>query len=225
MDKASILSKQAKKKFRAIKVFALTTLLCVFLAPSLVMASAENVIVKNQDMSWEIWRSDKLLSVSYRINSDTNLIEVKATATLRSSPTGFICFIENLPEISNWLDNANSAEVISKISNNESIFITRFTGFWPVAARDVVVHSRYWQNPDLSLEIVVTDAGESIAKNQGTIRMQVLSAHWKIVPTVNSNIDISYQFTVDQNYQSFAKCQRHSSFQPIGKSLMKQSHR
>ena len=197
MDKASILSKQAKKNLRVKKVFAFTTSLYLFLAPCLVMATDVNVIVKTPEKPWIIWRSDEQLSVSYRINSISNLIDVKAKAILRSTPTGFICFIENLPEISNWLDNAESAKVISKISNNESIFITKFNGFWPVAARDVVVHSRYWQNQDLSLEIVITDAGESVEKNQGTIRMKVLSAHWKIVPTENNNIDISYQFLVD----------------------------
>jgi len=188
---------QAKKKFHAKIVLTLTTLLCFYLAPSLAIASVENITIKKQHTPWKVWRADEKLSVSYRMNTFNNLIEVKANAALQSTSIGFICFIEDLPQISNWLDNAESAELISKISNNESIFITRFTGFWPIASRDIVVHSRYWQNPDLSLEIVISDAGESITKNKDTIRMQVISAYWKIVPTQLGHINISYQFIVD----------------------------
>ena len=192
-----VLNKQAKKKFQAKTILTLTTLISFYLTPSLAIENVENIIIKKQHTPWEIWRTDKKLSVSYRMNTFNNLIEVKANATLQSTSIGFICFIEDLPQISNWLDNAESAELISKISNNESIFITRFKGFWPLTTRDIVVHSRYWQNPDLSLEIVISDAGESITKNKDTIRMQVISAYWKIVPTQLDHINISYQSIVD----------------------------
>lgn len=184
---------------------------------SLAAISPSEVVNKNKEKPWQVWRTDDDLSVSYRISGYNDLIEIKAEATLTSSLAGFIYFLEDLPQTPAWLDNAESAKIIKQISANENIFVIRFEGLWPISAREMVVHSRYWQNEDLSLEIKVTDAADSAAvdsaalnglviddffidntiETQNAIRMQVLSAHWKIVPTKVNQIDITYQFTVD----------------------------
>lgn len=144
-----------------------------------------------------MWRESLQLKVSYRTSNDKNLIEIKAQATLNSSLSGFIYFIEDLPKMPSWLDNTESAEILEQFSASENIFITRFHGLWPVSAREMIVHSRYWQNDDLSLEIAVTDANDFIPAHRKAVRMKVHSAHWKITPISAHQIDISYQFMVD----------------------------
>ena len=201
-----------------IKITLILSALMIFSSTaSLAAISPSEVINKNKVKPWQVWRTDDDLSVSYRISGYNDLIEIKAKATLTSSLSGFIYFLEDLPQTPVWLDNAESAKIIKQISANENIFVIRFEGLWPISAREMVVHSRYWQNEDLSLEIKVTDAADSTAVNslivdglviddlvidstiatQNAIRMQVLSAHWKIVPTEVNQIDITYQFTVD----------------------------
>jgi hypothetical protein len=201
MHWSSILSKQAKKIIVTLALVVFSVFLSLYSRVSFASKSNTALVSINADSTqqkpWQLWRSNEALKVSYRASEYDDLIEIKAQAQLASSLGGFIHFIEDLSNIAHWLDNAESAEIISQISNNENIFITRFKGLWPVSARDMVVHSRYWQNPDLSLEIAVTDAGETIKKTNKAIRMQVLKAHWTIVPTALGQIDISYQFIVD----------------------------
>ncbi len=201
MDKAGKLSKQAKNFIVTILLVVFSVLFGLYSSVSLASKNNNALVSINADTAqqkpWQLWRTNEALKISYRASEYDDLIEIKAQAQLTSSLGGFIYFIEDLSNIANWLDNAKSAEIISQISNNENIFITRFKGLWPVAARDMVVHSRYWQNPDLSLEIAVTDAGETIKKTNQAIRMQVLKAHWTIVPTTLGQIDISYLFIVD----------------------------
>jgi hypothetical protein len=180
----------------------LTALMICSSTASLAAESSSEVVNENKVNPWEVWRTDDDLSVSYRTSEYNDLIEIKAKAKLTSSLAGFIYFLEDLPHTPNWLDNAESAKIVKQISINENIFIIRFEGLWPISAREMLVHSRYWQNKDLSLEIKVTDASESMAadsmiKTKSAIRMEVLSAHWKIIPTELNQIDITYQFTVD----------------------------
>lgn len=201
MDKASILNKQVKN-FTVVKVLAI---LCAILSlSSATVFAAKNttdIVVKNitkvQEEPWKIWRSDNVIKISYRASNIKNLIEIKAQANLESTISGFIYFIEDLQKISNWLDNVKSAEMIRQFAANEHVFITRFRGLWPVSARNLVVHSRYWQNEDLSVEIAINDASHTIAQIQNSIRMQVISAHWHITPTKPNHLAISYQFIVD----------------------------
>jgi len=148
---------------------------------------------------WRSWKQSNELSVVYRESQYKGLIEIKAQAKLNSTLAGFIYFIEDLKHIANWLDNAESAEIIQQITATENIFMTRFHGIWPVSPREMLIHSRFWQNKDLSIEIAVTDASNTMEKSKKAIRMKVHSAHWKIVPTSADSIEITYQFIVDPN--------------------------
>ncbi len=164
---------------------------------SLAVKSTPQSMDKSKHEAWQVWRQDAELKVSYRASQYDDLIEIKAQAQLASSLAGFIYFIEDLSLLPHWLDNAESAKVINQIALNENIFITRFKGLWPVSAREMVVYSHYWQNNDLSVEIAVKDASDSITATKNTVRMQVIKAHWQIVPTKVNQIKINYQFIVD----------------------------
>jgi hypothetical protein len=191
------LSKQTKKTSAVTTLWLLTTLLSLYSVSSLAVKSTPQSMDKSKHEAWQVWRQDAELKVSYRASQYDDLIEIKAQAQLASSLAGFIYFIEDLSQLPHWLDNAESAKVINQIALNENIFITRFKGLWPVSAREMVVYSHYWQNNDLSVEIAVKDASDSITATKNTVRMQVIKAHWQIVPTKVNQIKINYQFIVD----------------------------
>jgi hypothetical protein len=201
MDRASILSKQVKKfsTLKAVVIFsALLSLTSTFsLATQGSTAITNQNTIIAQEKPWKVWRTADNLKASYRDSSIKNLIEIKAQATIESNLAGFICFLEDLAKTPNWLDNAKSAKLISQIAANEYTFITGFKSVWPFSAREIVAHSRYWQNQDLSIDILVNDAGDLIAKTKNVIRMKVISAHWKVVPTKPDQIAITYQFIVN----------------------------
>ena len=191
------MNKQTKKTSAATTLWLLTILFGLFSLSSLAAEKNSQNTDKSKNEPWQVWRQDAELKVSYRTSQYNDLLEIKAQAQVASSLAGFMYFLEDLALLPVWLDNAESAKIINQITANENIFITRFKGLWPVSAREMVVHSNYWQNDNLSVEIAVKDASDSIIVTKNTIRMQVLKAHWLVVPTKTSQIEISYQFIVD----------------------------
>ncbi|KXJ52164.1 MAG: hypothetical protein AXW17_08340 [Colwellia sp. Phe_37] len=191
------MNKQTKKTSAATTLWLLTILFGLFSLSSLAAEKNSQNTDKSKNEPWQVWRQDTELKVSYRTSQYNDLLEIKAQAQVASSLAGFMYFLEDLALLPVWLDNAESAKIINQITANENIFITRFKGLWPVSAREMVVHSHYWQNDNLSVEIAVKDASDSIIATKNTIRMQVLKAHWLVVPTKTSQIEISYQFIVD----------------------------
>lgn len=191
------MNKQTKKTSAATTLWLLTILFGLFSLSSLAAEKNSKNTDKSKNEPWQVWRQDAELKVSYRTSQYNDLLEIKAQAQVASSLAGFMYFLEDLALLPVWLDNAESAKIINQITANENIFITRFKGLWPVSAREMVVHSHYWQNDNLSVEIAVKDASDSIIATKNTIRMQVLKAHWLVVPTKTSQIEISYQFIVD----------------------------
>lgn len=67
---------------------------------------------EDQAHPWKLWRTNNNFNVSYRINSTTNLVEIKAEARFNSTLAGFLYFIEDLSLTPQWLDNARSAQLI-----------------------------------------------------------------------------------------------------------------
>lgn len=146
---------------------------------------------------WTTWQQTGSLKVSYRPSGFDGLIEIKAQARVASTLSGFLLFILDTDNVPKWLDNAKSTRLISQISPTENIFITTFDRFGPIKARDMVIRSRFWQNPDLSVEIQNLDAAHAAPKQPGTIRLSIKQANWLVTPNADRSITITYTFTAD----------------------------
>lgn len=155
------------------------------------------VIASEIEISWKVWKKNSQLSVSYRPASAFNkklsseLIEIKATAKVNSTLAGFLLFIQQVDNTQNWLVNASTSQIIKQISLNENIFFIKFLGLWPLKPRLLVLHSTYWQNDDLSVEITLSDEMsitdtrliKLLAEEKKTfLRIKTHYAHWKITP-------------------------------------------
>lgn len=153
--------------------------------------------------NWRPWRSNNTVDVSYRDVGQTNLIEIKARLDVDSTLSGFLQFIQDTSNISQWMANTRDSKIIKKLSENEVVFITFFKTMWPVKPRYMTVHSRYWQNPDLSIEIQLKDAPEAIidnaVKSPKSLRVNIVSAHWLVTPISDKRISVEYQGIADPN--------------------------
>jgi len=147
--------------------------------------------------SWTTWKESKHIKVDYKNIDASDLIEIKAKATIKSSLSGFILFIQDTQNINQWLDNVHSSNVLNVVTPQENIFITHFNRYWPISERYMVVTSRYWQNSDLSLEISMRDINNERYLEKDKIKIEVKKAHWRIQPNKDNTITIEYTVIAD----------------------------
>ncbi|WDE09602.1 hypothetical protein [Thalassomonas haliotis] len=145
-----------------------------------------------QQSSWQVWRENEYSQVRYRPLKDSPLIEISARLKVNSTLSGFLLFLQDYSNIPNWLSNAREARLLAQLSGRENIFITHFDGFWPVKAREMLIHSTYWQNPDLSVEIAASDASHKIESSTRTIRIKIHKAHWQLLPLTDKQLEVHY---------------------------------
>jgi hypothetical protein len=204
---------------------------------------------ENSLMPWKTWKESSQQSVSYRSvtvdnSSDTDndiatrqLIEIKATAKVNSSLSSFLLFIQDVENTPNWLVNANKSKIIKQYSATENSFYITLFKIWPMQARVLLLHSTYWQNPDLSIEINLVDdmfnlnePAEFIAdlKLNEYLPVKIHSAHWKIIPTLIINNDkpqgqtelfIEYIFVADGRGDTAKWLADHLALKSIWKSM------
>lgn len=153
------------------------------------------------ELPWKKWKQSKNLSVSSRISTIDNLTEIKVTALVNSSLSGFLLFIQDVDNTPAWLTNANSSKIVKKISPTEHIFTVSFSAIWPVKSRHLQLHSQYWQNKDLSVKIQLKDDFSVDIAHKDAVRVKFYEGHWKLTPILNNEqqkqLIIEYTFIAD----------------------------
>lgn len=173
--------------------FSILQFFCLF---TLLSTTTFDVYAQNQ-APWQTWKKNKTITILTRTSEHQSLPEIKATLVVNSTLSGFISFISDYEHLPNWLFNAQSAALLKQVSPQENIFITKFQSIWPVKPREMVIHSVIKQNDDYSLEIEASDASASVEVSTGFIQMQVIKAHWYIMPHSANEISITYSVIVD----------------------------
>jgi len=150
---------------------------------------------------WKTWKQYKNLSVSSRISTIDKLTEIKATALVNSSLSGFLLFIQDVDNTPAWLTNASSSEVVKKMSITEHIFTVNFSAIWPLKSRHLQLHSHYWQNSDLSVEIQLKDDFSVDVEHSNVVRIKFHQGHWLLTPILDNEqqrqLLIEYTFIAD----------------------------
>jgi hypothetical protein len=156
---------------------------------------------KLPSLNWHLWKTNKELSVEYRDITQSNLIEIRAKAVIKSTLSGALLFLQNTENIPRWLHNARSSKIIKKISPTENISLTTFNALWPAKTREMIIRSHYWQNEDLSVEVTMSDESERYSQHgeKGTIKISIISAHWTITEKINGTINIEHRLVAEPN--------------------------
>lgn len=191
---------------------------------------------------WNTWKKNSVQSVSYRpvVVDGTNarqLIEIRATVKVNSSMSGFLLFIQDVDNTPNWLVNASESKIIKQYSKTENSFYITLSKIWPLQARILILHSTYWQNADLSIEINLEDTKLTVAEQdkfhdkintEDYLPVKTHSAHWKISPkriagndssTHQTEIEIEYIFIADGRGDTPKWLADHLALKSIWKSM------
>lgn len=196
-------------EFTNVKTATFIAVLVFILFPQIGVAS---------NAQWIVWKKNRLQSVSYRpanVEASNKLIEIKATATVNSNLSGLLSFIQDVNNTQNWLVNTVESKIIKQHSKTEMSSYIKLIRIWPVKPRVLIIHSTHWQNPDLSIEIKLSDYIPDIndendlfdhVNNDKYFRVDIHSAHWTITPRLveiedtnikKAEIFIEYTFIAD----------------------------
>lgn len=203
----------------------------LFLAIAIIFATAK---AHSKQPNWKLWQKTEHLNVSYRniknahFTNNGKLLEIKASAQVNSSISGFLLFIQDVNNISSWLDNADKGELLQQISDSKNQFYIHFAGLWPIKPRLLVLRSHYWQKSDHSVEIRLNDDDSAIAKQIkapfiDAIRINIHQAHWHVTPKLSASgqrtLLIEYQFIADAGGNVPQWLANHFALRSIWKSM------
>ncbi|MBU2870931.1 hypothetical protein [Colwellia sp. E2M01] len=184
------------------------------------------------DVPWKVWQENNEQSVSYRpvTLQDEQLIEIRATAKVKSSLSGFLYFLETVTNTPNWVVNATESKILTQHTTANTTFYIKMTTMWPFKPRVLLLNSQYWQNDDLSLHIKITDiTPESVQQKMLAndidvteyLQVKVHDAYWQIAPIKDNpaEILIEYVFIADGRGKIPSWLADHVALKSIWKSM------
>ncbi|GAA0822086.1 START domain-containing protein [Colwellia asteriadis] len=186
-------------------------------------------------MPWTVWEDNRHLSVSYRDaqlptqQSAAGLIEIQAKLSVESSLAGFLLFLQDVDNTPNWLKGAQESKILTHASASEQSFFVTFSKIWPLKPRLLLLHSRFWQNDDLSVDMSVTQLAPpenlTTALDESIDDFFIVTihhAHWKLTPKLQGGslrIAIEYTVIADGGGNAPTWLANHMALKSIWKSM------
>ena len=144
---------------------------------------------------WQLSSDDNGIAV-YIHQHEGGLVEVKAVMNTKTSLHGFLALLQDTRNIPNWVDKVSYSRVIKQISPRENIVYTQFQAPWPAKSRDMVTYSIYTISDNV-LTLQIKDAPNAIPVKNHLIRIQSVTAIWKLTTLSENSTRIEYQAYAD----------------------------
>jgi ribosome-associated toxin RatA of RatAB toxin-antitoxin module len=143
---------------------------------------------------WVYEREKQGIKIFTKKSKWGHLRDSKAVMTVSDSPDEMLRLLTDFDKYPTWLPRCKKARVVARLSPNEFIAQIVFAVPWPFKDRDCVLRVRVDENPQTGV-ILVTETSEPkyIKEQEGVVRIQQLTATWKLVPK-NGGTEVTNEY-------------------------------
>ena len=165
--------------------------LFLFFAPIIISAQLAND-------GWELKREKGGIKVYLKEAKDSDIKELKFETELEASLTSLAAILTDVPGFDNWVYASVKSETVTKISDTEVIYYTEIDFPWPMSNRDLVLYSKFWQDPHtLAIHSQSYSVHDKMPEEDGIVRMKKADLHWIFTPIGNGKVKLDYYLNSD----------------------------
>ena len=144
--------------------------------------------------NWVLKRNESGIKVYSKCIAGSNLKEVRAVNTVKSSLSGIVGLLLDTKNYVKWIYRCSEAKTL-KIINSRELYIYQITSVpWPFDNRDVVTHLKITQD---SLTKVVTinstSASEYVPDIAGIVRVKEFNSIYTLTKLSSDSVKIEYE--------------------------------
>jgi hypothetical protein len=149
-----------------------------------------------QAQKWEL-KSDKDGVKTY-YKKKQGIYEAKFVTSIETSLSGLTKLMGEVEQYPVWGYKVKEARLLKQVSDTEMYYYTRLDFPWPLDDRDVIMHSKMYQDPiTRRLESVSVAVPDYIAPVPGVIRMQTVNSKWVMIPSPGGWVYTEYYIDSD----------------------------
>ncbi len=147
---------------------------------------------------WELKRDKGGIKVYMREVPDSDIKELKFETEIEASLNAVAAILTNVEGFDDWVYASVISKTIKKVSDTEVFYYTEIDFPWPMSNRDLILHSKFWQDPHtLSIHSKTSSEHTLEPEIDGIVRITKTDIHWIFTPIGNGRVKIDYYLNSD----------------------------
>ncbi|RMG76619.1 MAG: hypothetical protein D6714_21120 [Bacteroidetes bacterium] len=167
-----------------------------FLSPAIFLLTAILLTATSttaQSGDWVLSDSDDDMTIYYREPADSPIKELKFNFTVRASLSAIVSVLEDVDNYPKWVYKLSESKVLKKVRDGEVYYYNVMDFPWPLSDRDLIAHSRIYQDPVTKvITSVSTGAPREVPEQPDIVRIKTLEIRYVIRPNDNGTVTIEY---------------------------------
>lgn len=162
-----------------------------------VLFSSQNASAQTKD-GWELKRDKGGIKVYVRDSPDSKIKELKFTTKVEASLSTIAAVLTHVEGFDDWVYASVDSKTIKKASDTEVYYYTEIDFPWPFENRDLVLHSKFWQDAKtLAIHSQTTSAHWMEDNKKGLVRITKADLKWSFTPLGNGIVKVDYYLNSD----------------------------
>lgn len=147
---------------------------------------------------WELKRDKGGIKVYVRESENSKIKELKFSTRVSASLNSIAAVLTNVEEFDNWVYASVVSKTIKKLSDKEVFYYTEVDFPWPFDNRDLVLHSKFWQDPKtFAIHAHTTSSHWMEPEKAGLVRIKQADLRWTFTPVGNGVVKVDYYMNSD----------------------------
>jgi len=137
--------------------------------------------ISAQNDGWVLKNEKDGVKVYYKATPDIH--EVKLAASLKTSLSGIIQLFSEVEYFPEWGYKVAESKLLKRVSETEIYYYSRLDFPWPMADRDIIMHTKMEQDP-ITRKIVATSYAQPdyLPEIKDIVRIRNAKTQWTIIP-------------------------------------------
>ncbi len=169
----------------------------LILLPLFLLLATATVFAQYEPV-WELKRDKGGIKVYVREKPDSKIKELKFTTRVEASLHTIAAVLTHVEGFDDWVYASVESRTIKKISDTEVYYYTEIDFPWPFDNRDLVLYSKFWQDPKtLAIHSHTTSHHWMEAEKADLVRIKKAELHWTFTPVGNGIVRVDYYLNSD----------------------------
>ena len=148
--------------------------------------------------SWKLMKSTANIKVYQRASDKSSIDEVRIKAVFKTELTQFLNLLSDASRYPEWVFKCSASRRIRTVSPTEFYYYVLTDFPWPLADRDLVVHSTQHHDPTTG-DLILTSqsAPKLVAEVDNVVRILLFTTTWRVTTPQPNQVNIDYQVVTD----------------------------
>lgn len=148
--------------------------------------------------NWELKKDKGGIKVYVREQKDSDIKELKFTTYVNASMQTIASVLTHVEGYDIWSYGCYGSRVVKRISDSENYYYCKVDFPWPFDNRDLVLHSKIWQDKkSLALHSKSSSVHWMEKEHEEFVRIKKAEINWVFTPMENGRVRVDYSLNSD----------------------------